>query len=83
MKEGQIEVTVVEIEERAGKVLEKMEKKKVRLTIDNGLIDWGKCNTVKIEAIESRFPGGGIVFRALFHTRKVYIKPSDQVVYSA
>lgn len=39
MKEGQIEVTVVEIEERAGKVLEKMEKKKVRLTIDNGLID--------------------------------------------
>jgi hypothetical protein len=39
LKEGQIEVTVIEIEEKAGKVLEKMEKKKVRLTIDNGLED--------------------------------------------
>jgi len=39
LKEGQIEVTVIEIEEKAGKVIEKMEKKKVRLTIDNGLED--------------------------------------------
>lgn len=37
--EGEIEVTVVGIEERAGKILEKMEKKKVRLTIDYGIDD--------------------------------------------
>jgi hypothetical protein len=36
LKEGQIEVTVIAIEERSGKLIEKMEKKKVRLTIDNG-----------------------------------------------
>lgn len=36
LKEGQIEVTVIGIEERSGKLIEKMEKKKVRLTIDNG-----------------------------------------------
>ena len=35
LKEGQIEATVVGIEERSGKVLEKMEKKRVLLTIDN------------------------------------------------
>jgi hypothetical protein len=39
LKEGQIEVTVVGIEERSGKVLEKMEKKRVRLTINNGIED--------------------------------------------
>jgi hypothetical protein len=39
LKEGQIEVTVIEIEQRAGKAIEKMEKKKVRLTIDNGIED--------------------------------------------
>ena len=39
LREGQIEVTVVEIEERGGKVIEKLEKKKVRLTIDNGIED--------------------------------------------
>jgi len=39
LKEGQIEVTVLEIEQRAGKEIEKMEKKKVRLTIDNGIED--------------------------------------------
>ena len=39
LQEGQIEVTVVGIEERSGKVLEKMEKKRVRLTIDNGIED--------------------------------------------
>ena len=39
IREGQIEVTVLGIEERAGKVLEKMEKKRVRLTIDNGIED--------------------------------------------
>ena len=36
LKEGQIEVTVIGIEERSGKLIEKMQKKKVRLTIDNG-----------------------------------------------
>jgi len=39
LKEGQIEVTVVGIEERSGKQVEKMEKQRVRLTIDNGLED--------------------------------------------
>jgi biotin operon repressor len=39
LKEGQIEVSVISIEERAGKQIEKMEKKKVRLTIDNGIED--------------------------------------------
>lgn len=39
LREGQIEVTVVVIEERGGKVIEKLEKKKVRLTIDNGIED--------------------------------------------
>lgn len=39
LKEGQIEVTVIGIEERAGKIIEKMEKKRVRLTIDNGIED--------------------------------------------
>jgi len=39
LREGQIEITVICIEERAGKVIEKLEKKKVRLTIDNGIED--------------------------------------------
>jgi hypothetical protein len=39
LKEGQIEVTVIGVEERSGKLIEKMQKKKVRLTIDNGLED--------------------------------------------
>ncbi len=39
LKEGQIEVTVIEIEERAGKKMEKMQKKKVKLTIDSGIED--------------------------------------------
>lgn len=39
LKEGQIEVTVIGIEERSGKLIEKMQKKKARLTIDNGLED--------------------------------------------
>lgn len=39
LKEGQIEVTLIGIDERAGKVIEKLEKKKVRLTLDNGLED--------------------------------------------
>src|ERR1035437_3996189 len=37
LREGQIEITVISIKERAGKVIEKLEKKKVRLTIDNGI----------------------------------------------
>jgi hypothetical protein len=39
LKEGQIEVTVVGIEERAGKTIENMFKKKVVLTIDSGMED--------------------------------------------
>lgn len=39
LKEGQIEVTVVGIEERSGKVMEKMEKVRVRLTLDHGVED--------------------------------------------
>ena len=39
LREGQIEVTLIGIEERSGKVIEKLEKKKVRLTLDNGLED--------------------------------------------
>ena len=39
LKEGQIEVTVIEIEEQAGKTIEKMEKKKIRLTIDSVIED--------------------------------------------
>jgi biotin operon repressor len=39
LKEGQIEITAIEIEERSGKTIEKMEKKKIRLTIDNGIED--------------------------------------------
>lgn len=39
LKEGQIEVTVIEIEERAGKTIEKMQKKRVILTVDSGLED--------------------------------------------
>jgi hypothetical protein len=39
LREGQIEATVVGLEERSGKVIERMEKVRVRLTIDNGLED--------------------------------------------
>ena len=39
LREGQIEVTVICIEERAGKIIEKLEKRKVRLTLDNGIED--------------------------------------------
>ena len=39
LREGQIESTVVGLEERSGNVIEKMEKVRVRLTIDNGLED--------------------------------------------
>jgi DNA-binding Lrp family transcriptional regulator len=70
LKEGQIEVTVVEIEERAGKVIEKMEKKKVRLTIDNGIEDievlkeYGRITLrqIKIERItEEAIEQGGVL----------------------
>lgn len=36
LKEGAIEVSVIGIEEKSGKLMEKMEKTRVRLTIDNG-----------------------------------------------
>lgn len=39
LREGQQEVTVVSVEEKSGKMVEKMEKKKVRLTVDNGFED--------------------------------------------
>jgi hypothetical protein len=39
LKEGQIEVTVIGIEERAGKSIENMYRKKVVLTIDSGIED--------------------------------------------
>jgi len=39
LKEGEIEVSVISIEEHSGKMVEKMRKVRVRLTIDNGLED--------------------------------------------
>lgn len=59
LREGQIEVTVVCIEERSGKIIEKMQRKKVRLTLDNGLEDieclkeYGRINLrqIKIQRI--------------------------------
>jgi len=70
LKEGQIEVTVIEIEQRAGKVIEKMEKKKVRLTIDNGIEDievlkeFGRMSLrqIKIQRItEEAIAQGGVL----------------------
>ena len=70
LKEGQIEVTVIGIEERSGKIIEKMEKKRVRLTIDNGLEDieflkeYGRINLrqIKIERItEEAIEQGGVL----------------------
>ncbi len=40
LKEGQIEVSVIEIEERSGKSVEGLRKCRVRLTIDNGIEDY-------------------------------------------
>ena len=39
LKEGEIEVSVISIEERSGKLVENMRKVRVRLTIDEGLED--------------------------------------------
>lgn len=39
LMEGQVEVTVVGIEERAGKMVERMLRKKVRITVDGGTED--------------------------------------------
>lgn len=70
LKEGQIEVTVIGIEERSGKLIEKMEKKKVRLTIDNGnedieaLKEYGRIGLreIKIQRItEEAIEQGGIL----------------------
>jgi len=70
LREGQIEVTVIEIEERSGKVIEKMEKKKVRLTIDNGIEDieilkaYGRIilRQIKIERItDEAIEQGGVL----------------------
>jgi Fic family protein len=70
LREGQIEITAIEVEERAGKIIEKMEKKKVRLTIDNGIEDievlkeFGRINLrqIKIERItEEAIEQGGVL----------------------
>ena len=70
LREGQIEVTVIGIEERSGKVIEKMEKKKVRLTIDNGIEDieilkaYGRIilRQIKIERItDEAIEQGGVL----------------------
>jgi biotin operon repressor len=70
LREGQIEVTVIGIEERSGKVIEKMEKKKVRLRIDNGIEDietlkeYGRISLrqIKIERItEEAIEQGGVL----------------------
>ena len=70
LKEGQIELTVIKIEQRAGKVIEKMEKKKVRLTIDNGIEDievlkeFGRMSLrqIKIQRItEEAIEQGGVL----------------------
>lgn len=39
LKEGQIEVSVVSAEERSGRLIEKLEKRRVRLTLDSGTDD--------------------------------------------
>lgn len=70
LREGQIEVTVIGIEERSGKVIERMEKKKVRLTIDNGIEDietlkeYGRISLrqIKIERItDEAIEQGGVL----------------------
>lgn len=40
LKEGEIEVSVINIEERSGKPVEGLRKQRVRLTIDNGIEDY-------------------------------------------
>jgi hypothetical protein len=70
LREGQIEVTVIGVEERSGKVIENMEKKKVRLTIDNGVEDietlkeYGRISLrqIKIERItDEAIEQGGVL----------------------
>jgi hypothetical protein len=70
LREGQIEVTVIGIEERSGQVIEKMEKKKVRLTVDNGIEDieiqkeYGRISLrqIKIERItDEAIEQGGVL----------------------
>ena len=39
LKEGQIEISVISMEERSGKMIEKLEKCRVRLTVDRGSED--------------------------------------------
>jgi len=70
LREGQIEVTVIGIEERSGKIIEKMEKKRVRLTVDNGIEDieiqkeYGRISLrqIKIERItDEAIEQGGVL----------------------
>ena len=70
LMEGEIEVTVVGVSERAGKMMEQMERKKVRLTIDGGLEDiegvkeYGRIGLrqIKIQRItEEALEQGGVL----------------------
>lgn len=70
LMEGDIEVTVVGVEERAGKMMEQMERRKVRLTIDGGLEDiealkeYGRIGLrqIKIQRItEEALEQGGVL----------------------
>lgn len=70
LKEGQIEVSVISIEEPSGKSVEAMKKQRVKLTLDNGLEDkeilkeFGRISLrqVKIERITSEaIEQGGIL----------------------
>jgi hypothetical protein len=67
LKEGEIEVSVISIEERSGKMIESMKKIRVRLTIDNGIEDievlknsgrvklrWVRIQRITEEAIEQK-----------------------------
>ncbi len=39
LKEGEIEVSVISLKERSGRMIERMKKVRIRLTLDNGLED--------------------------------------------
>lgn len=70
LKEGEIEVSVISVEERSGKTIEGLQKKRVRLTIDNGTEDYevlrnsGRINLrrVRIQRItEEAVEQGGVL----------------------
>ncbi len=70
LKEGEIEVSVISIEERSGKTIEGLRKQRVRLIIDNGIEDYqilkseGRISLrrVRIERIsEEAIEQGGVL----------------------